>query len=352
MDALLPGETVVRYEAPLAPDEVFVVIAQTHDPATDTYHRRVLYCRLPPELSIVPDVNRLLALGYVRQRTKQWKWSRMFLITCSKAAAIIGQNPYTSRKELFETEVGIKSRNRGSAATRHGIVTEPVGLKRYMETTGKLGFDFGFIRHPRLPYLGGSPDLITTDGIVVELKCPFRRNRARINDLLTGHITPMYYVQVQLLLEVTGLQMAHFVEYYAPGQGGPEEEIYVVGIERNPHWFATHVDQFAQFNRELVEFTVLRRNLGIRAVVQYRKFLKALKPVPGEVAPERIGRRFKAVASLLAAFSALVRLRRHMKRPTPVQRRAAAALKAAERETLPPDVHENQTYYDDVFSGL
>jgi hypothetical protein len=66
--------------------------------------------------------------------------------------------------------------------------------------------EFGLITHPEYPWLGASPDGITEDGVMIEIKCPFRRK-------ITG-IPPFYYwIQVQLQLEVCNLDYCDFVEY-------------------------------------------------------------------------------------------------------------------------------------------
>ena len=66
--------------------------------------------------------------------------------------------------------------------------------------------EFGLIIHDTYPFLGASPDGITENGIMIEIKCPFRRK-------ITG-IPPFYYwVQCQLQLEICDLTYCDFVEY-------------------------------------------------------------------------------------------------------------------------------------------
>ena len=65
--------------------------------------------------------------------------------------------------------------------------------------------EFGCLRHPTHEFLGASPDGITEDGIMLEIKCPISR-------IITGIPPDNYWIQVQGQLEVCDLEECDFLE--------------------------------------------------------------------------------------------------------------------------------------------
>lgn len=164
------------------------------------------------------------------QRTTEWYNVRRSLITASSAASLLTKNkqickayveeykledifdyndkscnPYSSKVQ-FMLDKCKRGSFKGNVATYWGQKYEPVVTDIYSNLTSKDVLEFGLIIHPEYEWLGASPDGITPDGVMIEIKCPFRRK-------ITG-IPPLYYwIQVQLQLEVCGLDYCDFVEY-------------------------------------------------------------------------------------------------------------------------------------------
>lgn len=179
--------------------------------------------------TIHPKVKYLQTLPQYTQRTESWYKARELIITASEAASVLfknndtmrnyinfygiedyeinplkGCNPYMSLTEFYRKKCG-EIPFTGNIATRHGQKYEDVAVGIYSRLFKKDIIEFGLIRHPELDWLGASPDGITNDGIMLEIKCPFRRQ-------ITG-IAPFYYwVQVQLQLEVCNLEYCDFLE--------------------------------------------------------------------------------------------------------------------------------------------
>lgn len=250
----------------------------------EVVHRRIVRHNLDEfGKSIDPRVHKLLEIGYVKQRSRKWKRSRQEKITSSKVAAVIGHNYRCTREAAFNAEVGRTIPFKGNEYTAHGITYEPVALDRYMYVKKTIGLKFGLIPHPKYDYIGGSPDLITLEGILVEVKCPYYRNEERMRSVLNGEVPKMYMPQIQLGLEITGLDTAHYVEYYpacvkpanAPRNLPPmKEEIFVVTVQRDPEWFATHFPIIERFHDDLVEFNRVKRDYTTRVLqhlFRYRK---------------------------------------------------------------------------------
>ena len=94
-------------------------------------------------------------------------------------------------------------------------------LKIYEEWKKKeMGEEFacqvdGYHIHPQYEWLGGSPDgLVGGDGLV-EIKCPFNQQFAK----LSGPLSLTYYLQCQTLLWSYGRQFIDFVMYAGPQRG-------------------------------------------------------------------------------------------------------------------------------------
>jgi hypothetical protein len=95
-----------------------------------------------------------------------------------------------------------------------GIRFEPVVKQIYEHKYGVSIQDLGRLLHPSDPRIAASPDGLIVDavdksspriGSLIEIKCPISRE-------LSDKIPEEYYMQMQLQLEVTGLQKCYYVE--------------------------------------------------------------------------------------------------------------------------------------------
>lgn len=112
-------------------------------------------------------------------------------------------NPYSSKQQFaFEK---CRQMFKGSPATFWGQRYEQIAVDIYSLQNSVKVIDFGLLAHDTIDWLAASPDGITEDGIMLEIKCPYRRK-------ITG-IPPLYYFQqVQIQLETTGLEYCDFLE--------------------------------------------------------------------------------------------------------------------------------------------
>lgn len=184
---------------------------------------------------------KLKMLPVVEQRTNPWYEMRKGMITASSAASLLIRddtcdpyieefglkdfkkngrscNPYSNKREYILRKLNVKS-FKGNPATRWGTKYEPVATQIYerwssshidienykLEHIKDVIHEFGLIQHPKYSWLGASPDGITEEGIMLEIKCPVSRE-------ITG-IPPLYYwIQMQLQLEVCDLEICDFIE--------------------------------------------------------------------------------------------------------------------------------------------
>jgi hypothetical protein len=86
--------------------------------------------------------------------------------------------------------------------TLHGKKYEEISCRLYRNVNNTNVIEFGLLPHPRLKYLGASPDGITPDGIMLEIKNPNKMY----------HIpSPTYFCQMQLQMETADLDECDFL---------------------------------------------------------------------------------------------------------------------------------------------
>lgn len=155
-------------------------------------------------------VAKLRELPQPEQRSQEWYDTRRRMITASDVATALGLNPYSKKKELILKKCNVGIPFTGNKYTQHGVKYEPVATYFYEMLKNAKIIEFGLIPHPELLFLGASPDGITLDGIMLEIKCPFTR-KIKTTGELQG--VPLYYwVQMQIQLEVCNLEECDFLQ--------------------------------------------------------------------------------------------------------------------------------------------
>ena len=148
------------------------------------------------------------------QRTETWHKFRYNMITASNAYKAYGSQ--SKQNELICEKCKPLSleytKSRYTETPFHwGTKYEPVSVLYYeylYETTVE---DFGCLPHPNYPYIGASPDGINVDptsglyGRMLEIKNPTTRE-------ISGIPKEEYWVQMQLQMEVCGLNHCDFLE--------------------------------------------------------------------------------------------------------------------------------------------
>ena len=120
-----------------------------------------------------------------------------------KEGALIKGNPkrYTIEKVIVESD---KKFYQGKAA-KHGNTFEDAVVKIYNKRFNTEIYEFGCLPHPDIPFIAASPDGITPDGIMIEIKVPTSRP-------ITGTPPIDYWMQMQQQMEVCGLDECDFLE--------------------------------------------------------------------------------------------------------------------------------------------
>jgi putative phage-type endonuclease len=186
------------------------------------------------------------AMHHCVQKSEQWHQRRMHRLTASQIATALSINPYQSRDSLIKQYAGVNIHNAevftGNEATRHGEKYEDEAVEKYERIHNCKVLTFGlmpFLNCDDSHFLGGSVDGITTDGTLVEVKCPFRR---KIKDDI-----PVYYIpQVQSMMHGFGLDSVHFIEYVPESTWTPGQ-IMIHDIPIDPTFMMRHTARLVDF---------------------------------------------------------------------------------------------------------
>jgi putative phage-type endonuclease len=154
------------------------------------------------------------------------------MITASDIASAIGENHYESIDSFIKKKV-LRTKWAGNAATAHGTLLEPFVRDMYDEMTGRKSHEIGLVQHRQYPWLGASPDGVTEDGLLIEIKCPMTR---KIEPKIPKH----YYPQVQLQLEITDLEECDFIQFKPQTDDKPQEFV-ITRVKRDREWFAVNL---------------------------------------------------------------------------------------------------------------
>lgn len=208
------------------------------------------------------------------QRTSPWYKARNEAITASDfGAAACVPKCYSTQLDVFRKKTEGRREELSDVVKKimeHGVKYEDAAAYRYEQETGNTILDFGLLSHWKLwemrpastsvnewfdkihqatrpdditeedwerildmRWLKGSPDGITTNGILIEIKCP-------ISAFTPGHIKPMYMAQVQLNMEVAGVDTCHFIQYIPRMCHYFGERYDCIEVKRDPDYFTKH----------------------------------------------------------------------------------------------------------------
>ena len=156
-------------------------------------------------------VQRLLTVPKIEQKSEAWYLMRQNLITASDFAQALGQGKFGNQIDIIKKKVRPDKEGTSFSTNpffRWGNMFEPVANDIYSKMHYNLKIhEFGLIPHPTLDFFGASPDGISDTGIMLEIKCPYKRKIER-----GGEVPKQYYYQIQGQLEVCGLQECDYFE--------------------------------------------------------------------------------------------------------------------------------------------
>jgi len=147
-------------------------------------------------------LKKLLKKPLIKQRTPEWFKLREDRLTASDLYDAI-KNPHSLIKRKLNSNTFNSS---GIPALKWGTMFEPMAIRIYSNMKNKKIYEFGLIINDDIANFGASPDGITEEGIMIEIKCPFSR------EIKDGNIPEKYYYQIQGQLAVCKLNMCDYIE--------------------------------------------------------------------------------------------------------------------------------------------
>jgi putative phage-type endonuclease len=149
----------------------------------------------------------LMKIPVIEQKSPEWYEMRRNLITASDFAQALGEGKFGSQKQLYKNKCGYEEVvfNASLPPLKWGNMFEYVAQTIYAQRCDVKVHEFGLVKHPSIECFGASPDGITEDGIMLEIKCPYKRK-------ITGEIPMQYYYQIQGQLDVCDLDECDYEE--------------------------------------------------------------------------------------------------------------------------------------------
>jgi putative phage-type endonuclease len=144
----------------------------------------------------------LLEKPLIKQRTPEWFKLRENRLTASDLYDAI-KNPLSLSKKKLK---GITYNSNAIPALKWGTMFEAVAIDIYEDLKKKKIYEFGLVINDDIKNFGASPDGITEDGRMIEIKCPYKRK------IIDGEIPEKYQYQIQGQLAVCKLNDCDYIE--------------------------------------------------------------------------------------------------------------------------------------------
>jgi putative phage-type endonuclease len=189
------------------------LMAEQHLAGSGFYDSEYTFKETPSSLTkLQHQVKYLETVPQPAQRTPEWYAYREQRLTASDIASVFNKNPFGTYRDLLAKKGLPADPNDDTWKSMavnpfivHGVKYEPVATWFYEYLKDTTITEFGCLPHEDIPFLGASPDGISKDGVMLEIKCPFSRP-------IYG-VPPIYYwYQMQLQLEVAKLNQCDFLE--------------------------------------------------------------------------------------------------------------------------------------------
>ena len=156
----------------------------------------------------------------MEQRSPEWFAIRIGKLTASKcddalATTKSGESAYRKKLKLeilSERLTGLATVIPESPAMRWGTENEGVARLKFASVTGLQVEEDSFIEHPILKDFGCSPDGLTSDGGLVEIKCP--QGPKHIENFLAEKIPKEYIPQLLAQISCTGRKFVYWVSFH------------------------------------------------------------------------------------------------------------------------------------------
>lgn len=186
----------------------------------------------------------------MEQRSPEWFAARKGRITGSMVGAALGLDPNTSRDEAMRRMVrayqGLPSEFVGNIATTWGTNHEEEAREVFEYDQGVRVVPASFVVHPKLDWLGASPDGYVRDYALLEIKCPFGlRDKPKPVPFKSIKEQPHYYAQMQIQMYCTDKIACYFWQWT------PKDTKLEI-VDFDPNWIEANLPKLEAFYQEFL----------------------------------------------------------------------------------------------------
>ena len=157
----------------------------------------------------------------MKQQSEEWHEARLGMITGSRFGSLmvngkgkdgLGRGAITYAYELMSEILTGEAKILEGVALDHGNKYEPYAKLEYEVIKGVEIEEVGFLGHPDIEGVGGSPDgLVEKDGLI-EIKCPYNPVE-HLKYISEGKLPNSYIAQIQGYLWITDRKWCDFITY-------------------------------------------------------------------------------------------------------------------------------------------
>ena len=154
-----------------------------------------------------PQLQKLLEIPKIVQKSEEWYRARENMISASDFAQALGKGKFGNQNQLIQKKCDPVDESAFSLTNpffKWGNMFESVACDIYSSVNKANSHEFGLLKHPVHKFFGASPDGISDDGVMLEIKCPLKRK-------IGGDVPTQYYYQIQGQLDVCGLEECDYL---------------------------------------------------------------------------------------------------------------------------------------------
>ena len=192
-------------------------------------------------------MERVLKLPQIPQRTEEWYDARKNLLTASEVSSVLNISPFQSAKKLLQKKISKfdESSSKKNYMLDYGSKNEDVAIDLFKSLYNLEVHNVGLLIHENYQWLGGSPDGVTSDDALIEVKCPLKKK-------ITHTVHDYYYSQIQVCLEIANIDKCYYIQY-KPSSVYENGIFDVKLVQRNKTWFNENVVLFEEFWNNVLE---------------------------------------------------------------------------------------------------
>lgn len=182
----------------------------------------------------------------MKQGSPEWHKFRLDHIGSSDSAAVMEENPWRSRLEVWREKVGISKIAELNDAMHQGNLLEPIARQWYETLTGEL-YQPIVAEHEKITHLSASLDGISMDRKrAIEIKCGAKAYK----QAKEGIIPEYYNLQCQHIYLVTDVESITYIAF-DPKQ---KEESIVLNVPRDQNKIDWMIKEYQIFWDSVLDF--------------------------------------------------------------------------------------------------